>query len=58
MSHNWFLRATAHKLTEELVSQDPAMLWLGWRSALAFSQRVQTCVSCCKEQAAKVEAVE
>lgn len=52
------LRATAHKLAEELVSQDPAMLWLGWRSAPALSQRVQACVSCCKEQAAKVEVVE
>lgn len=56
MSHNCFLRASAHRLTEELAIQDPAVLWLGWRSAL--SQRVQTCVSCCKEQAAKVEAVE
>lgn len=56
VSHNCFLRASAHKLTEELVSRDPAVLWLGWRSSL--SQRVPTCVSCFKEQAAKVEAVE
>lgn len=53
VSHKCSLKATAHRLAEELVSQDPAVLWLGWRSAPALSQRVQTCVSCCKEQAAK-----
>lgn len=56
--HKCFLRATAHKPAEELVSQDPAVVWLGWRSAPALSPRVQTCVSCCADQAAKVEAVE
>lgn len=58
VSRKCFLRATAQKLAEELVSQDPAVLWFGWRSPPALSPRVQTCVSCCKEQAAKVEAVE
>lgn len=58
VSHICFWRAAAHKLAEELVGQDPATLWLGWTSAPAPSQGVQTCVSCCKEQAAKVEAVE